>query len=404
MTKKLYYQDQYIRNFTARLQKSGRDEQDRFYLVLDETAFYPTGGGQPHDTGTLNGMKVHDVEEIEGEIRHYIDVPAEVHKEYTGELDWDRRFDHMQQHMGQHILSAAFEEEYGYRTVSFHLGTETCSIDLEIEYLSDEEMSLVEKTANKVVMENRPVETRWVSEEELSNFPLRKEVSVSTDIRLVNIADFDYNGCGGTHPDSTGQVSSIKMLHWEKQKKKKIRVYFVCGIRVQKQLQKKHKVIQDLTDTLSAPQEELNETATRVLLLNKELEKKNNDLKMELIEYEADSYIEKANVQADRKIVREIFTNRPMPELQQLAKRITAKTDRILVLLINEKDDKLQLVCSRSEDAEINMNDLVNHVLPVINGKGGGNNSIAQGGGERTISAEQLMDELVDHVKKISGT
>ncbi len=396
VTEKLYYQDQYMYRFKARLQKWDRDEKGRFFVVLDQTAFYPTGGGQPHDTGTLNGVNVYDVDEIDGEVRHIMDEPTEIHKEYTGEIDWDRRFDHMQQHTGQHILSAAFEEEFKYRTVSFHLGPEICSIDLEVESLSDEEIPRVENTANNIILENRPIETRWVSEEELSNFSLRKEVSVSDNIRLVIIPDFDYNGCGGTHPDSTGQVISVKILHWEKQKKNKLRVYFVCGNRVLKQLDEKHKIIQDLTDTLNTPQKDLNETAIRTLRLNKKLDKKVYELNMELIEYEADSYIEQAEPQTNWKIAKDIFYDRPMQELQQLAKRIAAKSDQILVLLINQKGDKLQLVCSRSNDVVINMNELVKNVLPVINGKGGGSDSIAQGGGDRTISAEELMGELIN--------
>ncbi|SEQ48948.1 alanyl-tRNA synthetase [Virgibacillus subterraneus] len=396
VTEKLYYQDRYMRSFTARLQKSDRDEKGHFYVILNQTAFYPTGGGQPHDTGTLNGVNVYDVVEIDGEVRHYIEEPAEIHEAYIGEIDWNRRFDHMQQHTGQHILSAAFEEEFNYKTVSFHLGAEICSIDLEVESLPDEETAHVEKTVNNIIMENRPVETRWVSKEELSNFSLRKEVSVVDNIRLVIIPNFDYNGCGGTHPDSTGQVSSIKILHWEKQKKKKIRVYFVSGMRVLKQLDEKHKVIQELTNTLNSPQQDLNETAIRNLRLNQGLEKKVNELNMEMIEYEAESYIEQAESQINWKIAKAIFYDRPMPELQQLAKRITAKSDGILVLLINEKGDKLQLVCSRSNDVVINMNDLVKNTLPVIDGKGGGSDSIAQGGGDRLISAEELMMELMN--------
>ncbi|MFB4168199.1 DHHA1 domain-containing protein [Virgibacillus sp. JSM 102003] len=396
VTEKLYYQNQYMRSFKARLQKSDKDEQGRFYVVLDKTAFYPTGGGQPHDTGTLNGVNVYDVEEIDGEVRHYIEEPAEIHNEYTGELDWDRRFDHMQQHTGQHILSAAFESEYNYRTVNFHLGTEICSIDLEAMSLSDEEILRVENTANNMILENRPVETRWVSKEELSSFPLRKEVSVEDNIRLVIIPDFDYNGCGGTHPDSTGQINSVKILHWEKQKKNKIRVYFVCGTRVLKQLDEKHKVIQNLTDTLNAPQKDLNETAIRTLRLNKKLDKKINELNMKLIEYEAESYIEQADPHNNWKVAKSIFRDRSMSELQQLAKRIVAKSDQILVLLINKKEDKLQIVCSRSNDVVINMNDLVKNVLPAINGKGGGTDSVAQGGGGTIISAEELMEKLIN--------
>src|SRR5699024_947145 len=146
------------------------------------------------------------------------------------------------------------------------------SIDLNTGHLTDEEIMQVENKSYDIILENDPVKTKWLSEEELTRYQLRKELSVSENIRLVIIPEFDYNGCGGTHPDSTGQVSSLKILHWETHKQK-VRVYFVCGGRILKQLGAKHKVIQGLTDTLNAPQEDLNETAIRALQLNKDLEK-----------------------------------------------------------------------------------------------------------------------------------
>jgi alanyl-tRNA synthetase len=393
-TEKLYYQDQYLRLFTANLQKSEKDEQGRFYVVLDRTAFYPTGGGQPHDTGTINNVNVIDVEEVDGEIRHYIEKPIESQTECACEIDWQRRFDHMQQHSGQHILSAAFDHHFAFKTVSFHLGKEICTIDLETTNLTEEEALEAEKIANHIILENRPIEAKWVTENELESYSLRKELSVSENIRLVTIPDFDYNGCGGTHPKSTGEVSSVKILHWEKQKKN-VRVYFVCGNRVLQQFHEKHKVIQSLMAILSTPQEKLNEAANRVLQNTKELEKTIDDLKMKLFEHEVSQLINQAEECNNHKLVKAIFSARPMVELQQLGKTIVAKADNVVVLLINEQDDKLQLVCSRSKDVNINMNNVIKQILPWINGKGGGSDSVAQGGGDRTMSPEKLMDELL---------
>src|SRR5699024_9459476 len=143
-----------------------------------------------------------------------------IHKEVAGEIDWNRRFDHMQQHTGQHILSAAFEEMFGYKTVSFHLGSVTCSIDLNTGHLTDEEIMQVENKSIDSILEKPPVTTKLVSEEELARYQLRKGLSVSKNIRRVIIPEFDYNGCGGTHPAPTGQVSSLKILHWETHKQK----------------------------------------------------------------------------------------------------------------------------------------------------------------------------------------
>ena len=392
-TEKLYYQNQYIRSFTASLQKSEKDEQGRFYAVLDQTAFYPTGGGQPYDAGTINNVKVIDVEEVVGEIRHYIEKPMVEKNECVCEIDWDRRFDHMQQHSGQHILSAAFDHLFGYKTVSFHLGKEICTIDIETTNLTEEEALQAEKIANSIILDNRPIEAKWVTENELESYSLRKELSVSENIRLVIIPDFDYNGCGGTHPKSTGEVSSIKILHWEKQKKN-IRVYFVCGNRVIQQFHEKHKIIQGLMTILSAPQEKLVEAANRVLENSKELDKTIAELKMKLLELEANQLINGAKEFNKHKLVKVIFTNRSMAELQQLGKTIVANTDNIVVLLINEQDNKIQLVCARSKDVKINMNNAIKQILPMINGKGGGSDSVAQGGGDQTMASEELMNEL----------
>ncbi|WP_047985995.1 serine-tRNA(Ala) deacylase AlaX [Ornithinibacillus californiensis] len=398
-TEKLYYQDQYLGRFTANVLHSGKDEAGQFYVVLDQTAFYPTGGGQPHDTGTLNNVQVFNVEEIDGEIRHYLSEEIDASKECVGEINWDRRMDHMQQHAGQHILTAAFEEEFGIKTVSFHLGKEICSIDLATDQLSEERAIEVEKIANLIIIENRPIETRWVTEEELANYKLRKELAVSENIRLVIIPDFDYNGCGGTHPKSTGQVGSIEILHWEKQKSH-IRLYFVCGRRVRQQLHEKHLVIQKLTTLLSAPQEQLEDTTKRLLEQTKDLEKTIFELKNQIIEYEANSYIEKVLHLDGNYLIKDKFHNRSITEIQQLAKYITARTNRGIVLFVNETEEKLQLVCARGSDVSLSMNHLVKSILPTINGKGGGSDSIAQGGGDKLVPAEELLEMLVNPDEK----
>lgn len=154
-TEKIYYDDQYKQSFKTNLVKQDQNEDGRLYVVLEKTAFYPTGGGQPHDTGTLNDVQVYDVEEIDGEIRHYVERSLDEHENIVGQISWERRFDHMQQHSGQHILSAAFEDVYGYKTISFHLGKDHCTIDLEVPNLTEEEVNQTETLVNEVILENR---------------------------------------------------------------------------------------------------------------------------------------------------------------------------------------------------------------------------------------------------------
>ncbi|KAB2329944.1 alanyl-tRNA editing protein [Cytobacillus depressus] len=391
MESKLYYEDPYLKSFTAHLLKQEKDEQGKWYAVLDKTAFYPTGGGQPNDTGTLNDIKVIDVEEIDGEIRHYVEKELpETLGNIAGQIDWDRRFDHMQQHAGQHILTAAFVELFSFPTVSFHLGKETSTIDLDISELTDEQALEAEKLANQIILEGRPIETKWVTESELSGYQLRKALSVTENIRLVIIPDFDYNGCGGTHPKSTAEVGPIKILDWERQKSK-IRVQFVCGGRVLTQLHQKQKVIKDLTELLNAPEQGLPPAAKKLIDLGKERDKTLEFLRESLLSYEAKELLQRAEKLENGKMICEVFQDRSIQELQKLARSITAFSDEVLVFLVNETKDKLQFVCARGSKSSISMKQVSSALLSAINGKGGGNDHFAQGGGEKLITGEQLL-------------
>lgn len=383
MTIKLYYKDPYIQTFSARVVKQ---EQD--YVILSETAFYPTGGGQPHDIGTLNGIAVTNVEIIDNEIRHYLETTLPANTDYVeGSIDWERRFDHMQQHAGQHILSAAFDNLFNLKTVSFHLGNDRSTIDLDISEVSEQQLVDVEALANQVILENYPIETKWVTEEELVHYKLRKETKVKEDIRLVIIPHFDINACGGTHPNGTSHVGLIKILQIEKQKRN-IRVEFVCGGRVISHLHRKQQVMTNLISSLSTPEKDI-ENAVKSLLTNcKSLEKQVADLKDLLLLYEAKELIRNTK----GVIITSIFPDRSIQELQKLAKFITTEAEEIVCILISEHENRLQLVAAKGSAVHKNMKALIETVLPHINGKGGGNNSIAQGGGENKISSKQLLE------------
>jgi len=390
MDNKLYYQDAYIHSFSTKVENQEKDEEGNWYVILQQTAFYPTGGGQPHDIGTIGDRKVVNVEEINGEIRHYLERPLSGEKtDVEGKIDWKRRFDHMQQHAGQHILSAAFDSLFQYKTVSFHLGIETLTIDIDTEQLSEAEAMKAEELANQIILENRPIVTKWVSEAELSQYSLRKETKVKEDIRLVIIPDFDYNGCGGTHPKATGEVKAIKILNWERQKKN-IRVQFVCGNRVLTQLQQKQNVLTSLTKLLNAPEKDMEQAVQRILENGRGLEKALDEAKDTLLEYEANDLIGAH----ENKIVSKIFQNRSIQELQKLARLITAKDDSGLVYLVSKNENRLQLVCARGTARTESMKKLLGEVLPLINGKGGGNDAFAQGGGEAVITGEKIIQTL----------
>ncbi|PMC35321.1 alanyl-tRNA editing protein [Bacillus sp. UMB0899] len=396
MTKKLFYEDVYQTSFTSKVVKKDVDYSGRNYVVLEQSAFYPTGGGQPHDTGTINDKRVFDVEIVEGELRHYLEEPITEIDTIKGEIDRERRFDHMQQHAGQHLLTAVFEDQLGYRTLSFHLGKEVSTIDLDTETLSNEEIQNVEMLTNQLILENLPIQTKWIkNQEELATYTLRKELAVSENIRLVIIPEVDYNGCGGTHPKSTGEITALKILHIEKQKKL-VRVHFVSGNRVLKQLKEKHEIIHKLSSQFSAPQEQLNVAADRLLQTTKKLEGKIDELTTKLIQYEAKELLLKAETLREHQFIKAVYQNRPIHDLQNLAKELVTSQSNLVVMMISEFQDKLQIVCARTDELDFNLNILLKKVLPSIHGKGGGRPSFVQGGGAMVVSPDKLMNLLVD--------
>ncbi|MCM3318163.1 DHHA1 domain-containing protein [Rummeliibacillus stabekisii] len=398
MKELFYYQDVMMKEFEASILKQAIAEDGRKYIVLDNTAFYPTGGGQPHDTGYLNDVEVVDVEKEDGDIRHYVlSFLPEDTKTVHGKLDWERRFDHMQQHAGQHILTASFVELFNYQTVSFHLGQETVTIDLDTSELTEEELQAVEKRANDIILDNRPIETKWITEEELSKYPLRKAIQVTGEIRLVIIPEFDYNGCGGTHPVTTGGVQAIKILSTEKQKNK-TRVHFVCGMRIVHELGWRKKELAKTAILANAPEKETAGAVQKLLDTQKSLEKKCTQAEKQLLSYEAK---ELAMENPTVPIITKAFVNRSIQELQQLARAIVKLAPENTILFVSKDREQVQFVAAKGKDTEqVSMKDVFNAVFSVIDGNGGGNDTFVQGGGKTGLSPNELLSKMVEALNK----
>ena len=387
MKELFYYQDSMMKEFTADVVTTGTDENGA-YVVLSNTALYPTGGGQPNDTGWINGIEVVNVEKVDEEIRHYIKEDVAINGTVEGKLNWDRRFDHMQQHTGQHILTAAFVELFDYQTVSFHLGSELVAIDLNTAEVTAEQLAAAEKRANDIVLENRPIETTWVTKDELAQYNLRKDVTVDEDIRLVIIPDYDYNGCGGTHPTSTGQVQMIKIMEIEKMKSN-IRVHFVCGNRVREQLAMRKNVLTDVARQLSVPEKDASAALAKLMTTAKQTEKALAEARDALLAYEAKEF-----AHAGEAVVGRVFENRTIQELQKLARFITTENADVTALLVANNEDKLQFVAARGTNVELSMKSVSAAALPIINGKGGGNDALVQGGGEKIVAPAALLKAM----------
>ncbi|MGY1463211.1 alanyl-tRNA editing protein [Bacillus toyonensis] len=397
MEQKLYYIDAYTKDFTTKIIKQDYDKEDNLYIVLNETAFYPTGGGQPYDTGTLNGTLVTNVEEVNGEIRHFIAEQLET-AEVEGKINWERRFDHMQQHAAQHILSAAFWDHFNIPTIGFHLGKETVTIDLETENLPAETIEKAVQIANNIVFENHPIRIQWMNLEEAKTLPLRKEPTLTENIRVVIIENFDYNGCGGTHPRRTGEVGLIRVLNWERNKGG-IRLTFIAGWRTLKLMGQQQQIMKDVSKQLNSSETDIPAKVAQLLISQKENEKAIQTMNEKLLFAEANELLQQpAEIHAGF-LISKVFTNRSMQEVAKLSAIITEQQEHAITYFIIENDDKLQCILACGKTVTLDMNALLKDALPAIEGKGGGNKKSARGGGKAIMSGDEFLHQLISSLQ-----
>ncbi|PFU42643.1 alanyl-tRNA editing protein [Bacillus cereus] len=397
LEQKLYYIDAYQQTFTTKVIKQEHDTEGNLYVVLNETAFYPTGGGQPHDTGTLNGIPVNNVAEVNGEIRHFI--VEQLHtEEVEGKIDWERRFDHMQQHTAQHILSAAFWDHFDIPTIGFHLGKETVTIDLEMENLPTETVEKAAQIANKIVFENHPIRIEWMDLEEAKTLPLRKEPTMTENIRVVIIENFDYNGCGGTHPKHTGEVGPIQVLGWERNKGG-IRLTFIAGWRTLKLMGQQQQIMKDVSKQLNSSDTDIPAKVSQLLTSQKENEKAIQTMNEKLLFAEANELLQQPAEIHGGILISKVFTNRPMQEIAKLSAIITEQQEHAITYFVIENEDKLQCILACGKAMTLDMNALLKDALPTIEGKGGGNKKSALGGGKAIMTGDEFLNQLVSSLQ-----
>ena len=394
MTKRLYYDDAYLTRFEAHIVEQIPYE-DRFAVVLDQTAFYPTSGGQPFDVGSLGGIKVLDVlvRERDDTVLHILAAPLTGQGgEILGEIEWVRRFDHMQQHTGQHILSQAFVQIAQAETVSFHLGAESATIDLiGPRQLSPADMEQAESLSSKIVWDDRPVLTRVVGPSELADEPLRKPPTITGDVRVVQVADFDWSACGGTHTARTGEIGLIKIIKWEK-RGDETRVEFKCGERALIDYAQKNSLVNHLAAGFSVGHWELDQAVERLGTEVKELRSRLRQAGRVLAGYEAERLRATAPSLAGVRLVVHNLNEEPLVELRELARHVVSQPG--VVALLGVGDRKAQFCFARSSDVEIDMVSLVRETAEMLGSRGGGGKpDFAQAGGP-LINARQLDDAL----------
>src|SRR5271169_6782200 len=386
MTTRLYYNDSFLYDFDAEV----RDvvESPRPAVVLDRTAFYPTSGGQVFDTGWISSgadakLRVTEVADAEdGRVVHYLEAPLKDTKPGTrvhGQVDAARRRDHMQQHSGQHVLSAAFIRLYNMPTVSFHMADDYCSIDLDTPALTKDQIESAERLANEIILENRPVDVRFVTREEAGKLGLRKLPPTERDeLRLIDIRDFDLTACGGTHVTQTGQIASVLLRKVEKVRQG-WRVEFVAGQRAVATARRDFTTLTETAALFSAHVYDLPQQARKSLdeirLLRKDFEQSRE----ELAAAQAAALLAEAPESDGRKLVVRTFPDRDLNFLKLLAQKLTRQSSAVIALLATESPQPA-LVFAQSPGQPHDMGKLLKETLAKLGGRGGGSKDLAQGG------------------------
>jgi alanyl-tRNA synthetase len=396
MTKRLYYDSSEIHEFDSVVEDvtPSSPDQSRPAVILRETAFYPTSGGQVHDTGwlTLEGaerLRVAEVADAEdGRVLHYLQAPARlpaVGVRVRGSIDHERRRDHMQQHSGQHVLSAAFVELYQMPTVSFHMGEDYCSIDLATASVSAEQIAGAEKRANQIVFENRPLRIRYVSRAEAEKLGLRKLPPAERDeLRLVEVADFDLSACGGTHVSASGQIGSILLRKTEKVRQG-TRVEFVCGDRAVRMARRDYGALSEAAALFSAQLWDVPEQIRKSAEESKLLRKQKDDALDELAELMALAALHSQPEIKGRKIIVRVFSDRDIAFAKLFAQKATRAATQVgTIALVASSVDPPGLVFAQTPGgtpaSTADMGALLKQVLASVGGRGGGSRDFAQGG------------------------
>jgi len=406
LTQKLFYNDTYLKKFTASVKEVKPLPNGNYAVVLDQTAFYPAGGGQPADNGNLNGQPVLDVYVDQDEIVHILAAPPTT-PQVTGVIDWQRRFDHMQQHSAQHILSAVFLERLGAATIGFHLGATSSQIDLNLDTLTDRQIAEVEKLANSIVFANKPVYQHFVSPADLGKFPLRKQPEQSfNQIRLIEIADCDCCPCGGTHVAATGEIGLIKIRTWER-KKNGLRLDFVAGFRALADYAAKNQAVLAIANRLSASPLAVSDAVANLLQKLASTEHQLTQVKRQLNQQIARQLFTAAAKVAGANLIVHIESNITPAELNDLAHLLSTQPKTVLLLAgVNAEKSRAHLLFARSADVDLDMSLLLKNMFSVISGKGGGTAQKAQGGTDNLTSLpdalEQVKVQIIEKLKNAS--
>ncbi|MDD8015583.1 MAG: alanine--tRNA ligase-related protein [Acidobacteriota bacterium] len=391
-TKRLYFDDAYRTDFEAKIiartERGGKPA-----VILDATCFYPEAGGQPADRGTLNGVDVADVVEDGERILHVLDVEISS-DEVRGRVDGRRRFDHMQQHSGQHILSQAFIEILRGETRSFHMGEDVSTLEIGIANVSDESLDRVERRANEVVFEDRPVKFSFVPQEEIGNVPLRRPPKVEGIIRVVEVEGFDFSACGGTHCRRTGEIGLIKVLGWERIRGN-LRFTFVCGGRALSVFQVRNRIVRGLIGQFNVRDRDLPAAVERISSDLKEAKRRTRKLEESLAVHESAEFMAKA----DEGIIRAVLADRSPEAVRALALNIIRRGNYV-VLFGWTAGSQGRVLLAASEGSGLDLRMIIPEIQKIAPVKGGGSPSLVELVVEEAVRLETVLDQALSGIRK----
>ena len=394
ITERLYYSDSHLIEFEARVVDVTERVSGWTAIVLNRTAFYPTGGGQPSDTGTLDGLRVVEcIEDEDGGVLHVVQGATPARDAIVrGRVDWSRRLDHIQQHTGQHILSQAFVTLFNAPTRGFRVLEASCEIDVDLPDPTTEKIERAVELANNVIWEDRAISIRNVTPEEASELALRKEPSREGDLRLIEIDGFDLTPCGGTHAFRTGEVGVIVVRSWERAKGL-TRIEFMAGTRALADYRKANRSAREIAALFSAGRDDGPQLASHMLQENKDLHRQIRVLE----EVAAGAEAEKLLSDASGGVIARVFDGRDAESLKKLAQALIANPGTVVLLGSRDKDGA-RLVFARSTDAPGDMNALMREACAMLDGRGGGKPELAQGGGKRVDQLEATIELMRERI------
>lgn len=381
MTDRLYYDNAYLTEFDAVVLEA-KEENGENLVRLDRSAFYPTSGGQPFDVGTLNEANVLDVfVDKEGEVWHKTDRKLEKGRAVHGKIDWQRRFDHMQQHAGEHMLANAAYRLLGGHTIGLHLGRDFSTIDMDLPggktHITIEEIRALEDDVNKNIQKNVPIRCYFPDEETLLSLPLRKPPTVTEHVRIVQIGDYEYCACGGTHPENAGEIGLVKILS-ATPSRGKLRLAFVCGMRAYIEMRRRFEEIERAANVLSTAWENLSSQVEALLEKAKNAEYQLRQEKKNAALMKAGELYENAEEVNGVRVIKHVFASLGMEGLREAGNRIIENGNAV-ALLADEGEKGYMLFFARSENVDANMGKILSESAKKHGGKGGGRSDFAQG-------------------------